>query len=76
MRTPGTSSISVNGTRDPFFREATMTGATRTLEASGHLIDSGLMAAIMDAVKAYASVGEITAVLTEAFGRYQEPMRF
>jgi methylmalonyl-CoA mutase N-terminal domain/subunit len=34
------------------------------------------MPAIMDAVKAYASVGEITAVLTEAFGRYQEPMRF
>ncbi|HUT48517.1 MAG TPA: methylmalonyl-CoA mutase family protein [Alphaproteobacteria bacterium] len=38
--------------------------------------DTNTMPAIMDAVKAYASVGEITAVLTEAFGRYQEPMRF
>ena len=38
--------------------------------------DANTMPAIMDAVKAYASVGEITAVLTEAFGRYQEPMRF
>ena len=38
--------------------------------------DTNTMPAIMDAVKAYASVGEITAVLTEAFGRFQEPMRF
>jgi methylmalonyl-CoA mutase N-terminal domain/subunit len=38
--------------------------------------DANTMPAIMDAVKAYASVGEITAVLTEAFGRFQEPMRF
>jgi methylmalonyl-CoA mutase N-terminal domain/subunit len=38
--------------------------------------DANTMPAIMDAVKAYASVGEITAVLTETFGRYQEPMRF
>ena len=34
------------------------------------------MPAIMAAVKAYASVGEITAVLTSAFGRYREPMKF
>ena len=38
--------------------------------------EANTMPAIMDAVKAYASVGEITAVLTEVFGRYQEPMRF
>ncbi|MHA1536861.1 MAG: acyl-CoA mutase large subunit family protein [Alphaproteobacteria bacterium] len=34
------------------------------------------MPAIMAAVKAYASVGEITAVLTSAFGRFREPMKF
>ncbi|TAK54016.1 MAG: methylmalonyl-CoA mutase [Gammaproteobacteria bacterium] len=35
---------------------------------------ANLMPAIVDAVKAYASVGEITAVLVEVFGRYQEPV--
>ncbi|MCZ6861971.1 MAG: methylmalonyl-CoA mutase family protein [Alphaproteobacteria bacterium] len=35
-----------------------------------------LMPAIMAAVKSYASVGEITAVLTSAFGRFREPMKF
>ncbi len=35
-----------------------------------------LMPAIMDAVKAYASVGEITKVLVGVFGRYREPVRF
>jgi methylmalonyl-CoA mutase N-terminal domain/subunit len=34
------------------------------------------MPAIMEAVKAYASVGEITRVLEGVFGRYQEPTRF
>ncbi len=34
------------------------------------------MPAIVTAVKAYASVGEITAVLTSVFGRYREPVRF
>jgi methylmalonyl-CoA mutase N-terminal domain/subunit len=38
--------------------------------------DANTMPAIMDAVKAYASVGEITAVLTDTFGHFQEPMRF
>jgi methylmalonyl-CoA mutase N-terminal domain/subunit len=32
-----------------------------------------LMPAIMEAVKAYASVGEITGVLVGVFGRYREP---
>jgi methylmalonyl-CoA mutase N-terminal domain/subunit len=35
-----------------------------------------LMPAIMEAVKAYASVGEITSVLVGVFGRYREPVRF
>jgi methylmalonyl-CoA mutase N-terminal domain/subunit len=37
---------------------------------------ANLMPAIMDAVKAYASVGEITNVLVGVFGRYREPVRF
>ncbi|MCP4188904.1 MAG: methylmalonyl-CoA mutase [Gammaproteobacteria bacterium] len=35
-----------------------------------------VMPAIMDAVKAYATVGEITNKLVESYGRYQEPIRF
>ncbi len=35
-----------------------------------------LMPAIVDAVKAYASVGEITQRLVGVFGRYVEPIRF
>jgi len=34
------------------------------------------MPAIVDAVKAYASVGEITAALVAVYGRYREPVRF
>ena len=37
---------------------------------------ANLMPAIMEAVKAYASVGEITKVLVGVFGRYREPVRF
>ncbi len=35
-----------------------------------------VMPALMEAVKAYASVGEMTKVMVEVFGRYQEPIRF
>jgi len=35
-----------------------------------------LMPAIVEAVKAYASVGEITQEMVEVFGRYREPVRF
>ena len=38
--------------------------------------NTNTMPAIMDAVKAYATVGEMTAVLANAFGHFQEPMRF
>jgi methylmalonyl-CoA mutase N-terminal domain/subunit len=34
------------------------------------------MPAIMDAVIAYATVGEITDCLVEVFGRFPEPIRF
>jgi len=35
-----------------------------------------LMPAIVEAVKAYASVGEITREMVQVFGRYREPIRF
>jgi methylmalonyl-CoA mutase N-terminal domain/subunit len=35
-----------------------------------------MMPAIVDAVKAYATVGEITRALESVFGRYQEPTKF
>ncbi|MAF48256.1 MAG: methylmalonyl-CoA mutase family protein [Rhodospirillales bacterium] len=35
-----------------------------------------VMPAIMEAVQAYATVGEITDALVEVYGRYQEPIRF
>jgi methylmalonyl-CoA mutase N-terminal domain/subunit len=38
--------------------------------------EANLMPAIMEAIKAYASVGEITGVLVGVFGRYREPVRF
>jgi methylmalonyl-CoA mutase N-terminal domain/subunit len=34
------------------------------------------MPALVEAVKAYASVGEMTKELVKIFGRYQEPVRF
>ena len=34
------------------------------------------MPALMEAVKAYASVGEMTNELVAVFGRYREPVRF
>ena len=37
---------------------------------------TNLMPAIVEAVKAYASVGEITNELVKVFGRYVEPVRF
>jgi len=38
--------------------------------------DRNVMPAIVDAVKAYATVGEITKKLVEVYGYYQEPIRF
>ena len=38
--------------------------------------DVNLMPTIMDAVTAYATVGEITNVLADVYGFYQEPIRF
>ena len=38
--------------------------------------DDNVMPAIVAAVKAYATVGEITKKLVEVYGYYQEPIRF
>ncbi|MHC5010617.1 MAG: acyl-CoA mutase large subunit family protein [Planctomycetota bacterium] len=35
-----------------------------------------VMPSVMDAVEAYATVGEVCSALEEVFGRYQEPVRF
>jgi len=37
---------------------------------------ANVMPAVIEAVRAYATVGEITRELTEVFGRYREPVRF
>jgi len=37
---------------------------------------TNVMPAIMDAVQAYATIGEITNKLIEVYGRYEEPIRF
>jgi len=35
-----------------------------------------VMPAVIDAVESYASVGEVTRCLVDAYGRYDEPVRF
>ncbi|MCH8879470.1 MAG: methylmalonyl-CoA mutase [Planctomycetes bacterium] len=51
---------------------------TRALEQVRADADAGrnVMPGIIDAVKAYATVGEITKRLVEAYGRYEEPVKF
>jgi len=38
--------------------------------------ERNVMPTIMEAVKAYATVGEITGELVKVYGRYREPIRF
>jgi methylmalonyl-CoA mutase N-terminal domain/subunit len=54
---------------------AAVAGALQRIEADARA-GTNLMPAILEAVKAYASVGEITTRLVGVFGRYQEPLRF
>jgi methylmalonyl-CoA mutase N-terminal domain/subunit len=61
----------VRRTRDAAAVERAL-AAVRDAAASG----ANTMPAIVAAVKAYASVGEITAALTSVYGRYREPVRF
>ena len=54
--------------------------AARVQEALGRVeadarSGANLMPAIIAAIKAYASVGEITGVLVGVFGRFREPVR-
>ena len=37
---------------------------------------TNVMPAVVEAVKAYATVGEITQQLVGVYGRYREPVRF
>lgn len=61
----------VRGQRDRQQVEAALE-AVRNDAASGR----NVMPSVVAAVKAYASVGEVTAALVEAYGRYAEPVRF
>lgn len=56
--------------------ESQVKEALKTVRNTAVKERANLMPAIMQAVNAYASVGEITAVLKEIFGAYQEPIRF
>ncbi|MBT3221131.1 MAG: methylmalonyl-CoA mutase, partial [Proteobacteria bacterium] len=38
--------------------------------------ESNVMPSIIEAVEAYATVGEVCGVLKEVFGHYREPVRF
>lgn len=53
-------------------RVATCLEAIRAAGRAGR----NVVPAIMDAVKAYATVGEMTKVLVDVYGRYKEPIRF
>ena len=44
--------------------------------AGGCAPEESRLAAVMDAVEAYASVGEVCGVLRDVFGTYREPVRF
>ena len=46
-----------------------------TLREKGQTHEN-LMPYIMDAVRSYASVGEITKVLKDIFGEFKEPVKF
>jgi methylmalonyl-CoA mutase N-terminal domain/subunit len=50
---------------------ARVTSALQQLEATART-DENLMPAILDAVKAYATVGEISDTMRRVFGEYQE----
>jgi methylmalonyl-CoA mutase N-terminal domain/subunit len=59
-----------------FRKDEEVKAALDTVRATAAKEGANLMPAIMQAVIAYATVGEIIAVLKEVFGTYQEPIRF
>jgi methylmalonyl-CoA mutase N-terminal domain/subunit len=62
---------SVRGERDATAVEAALARLLTDARAGDNV-----MPAIVEAVKVYATVGEITEQLVTAYGRYQEPIRF
>ena len=57
-------------------RDADAVGAALDVLREDARAGRNVMPALMTAVKAYASVGEMTDVLVDVYGRYQEPIRF
>ncbi|HEX9275448.1 MAG TPA: methylmalonyl-CoA mutase family protein [Casimicrobiaceae bacterium] len=57
-------------------RDATQVSAALARVRADARSGVNLMPAIIAAVKAYASVGEITREMIDVFGRYREPIRF
>jgi len=55
--------------------EAKVGAALAKLKADAEA-NRNVMPALMDAVKAYATVGEMTNTMVDVFGRYKEPIRF
>jgi methylmalonyl-CoA mutase N-terminal domain/subunit len=61
----------VRAGRDPAKVNQALTTLSHDAKAGNNV-----MPAVMNAVKVYATVGEITDCLIDIFGRYQEPLRF
>jgi methylmalonyl-CoA mutase N-terminal domain/subunit len=65
---------SLNAVRDR--RDDVQVAAALTQVEAAARAGLNVMPAIMDAVKSYASVGQITRTLVAVYGRYREPIRF
>jgi methylmalonyl-CoA mutase N-terminal domain/subunit len=57
-------------------RDAALVKATLARLRADAQAGRNVMPALVEAVKAYASVGEMTHELVGVFGRYREPVRF
>ena len=66
------------GRLDKIRSERDQAAVDRTLAALRKAAEAGdnVMPTTMDAVEAYATVGEVCAVFREVFGAYEEPVRF
>jgi len=57
-------------------RDAKVASASLAMVRGAAEAGENVMPAIMEAVKAYATVGEITDAMIQVYGRYEEPIRF
>jgi methylmalonyl-CoA mutase N-terminal domain/subunit len=57
-------------------RDAARVRAALAQVRADAMADRNVMPAMIEAVTAYASVGELTGCLVEVYGRYEEPVRF